>query len=469
MFNIFSSYKYVRFALEGVFVINRHFKKMLSCILGVGVLFFNSNVSFAGNDKPLDEHPELVTKYLEQEIKYSKINDLSSTNVSYTRKEDFFLYDELRTITLHNMHSAFDLNEGIIPNYLKAIQNTMDTLRKYAEAIYSGNYELKGKNEDERLRNFLADISEEISIKPSITSLGRGLYGYGNFKSHHAIDVANAVVASMFTVSMELERSYWGVAWDIFDIISLVVMFVPYGCASGGATRCATNATKSFWAKNGTTFVSKKTAEKLGYNNIRTFGGKLVNGAYKIAPEVLEALGSWLKSIGVKCPSLAMKKGAVLATSIAGRQILTGVKDNIIWGLAKNSKNSLNSDGNFDLSVQLTKQRVDCTEQALRDLYSQIIDETDKVLDSNVLVCAIDRRNLNTWIPGLALANRFSEPQKSFLHFHKIPNAMSPTVRNSKERYRETIMQLKEALTTSKSFSENMKNNINNIKELPHD
>ena len=464
-----SSDKYVRFALEGVFMVNRHFKKMLSCILGVGVLFFNSNVSFAGNEKPLKEHPELVKKYLEQEIEYSKIHDLSSTNVSYTRKEDFFLYDELRTITLHNVHSAFDLNEGIIPNYLEAIQNTMDTLRKYAEAIYSGNYELKGKDENERLRNFLADVSEEISIKPSITSLGRGLYGYGNFKSHHAIDIANAVVASMFTVSMELELSYWGVAWDIFDIISLVVMFVPFGCASGGVTRCATSATKSFWAKNGTTFVTKKTAEKLGYNNIRTFGGKLVNGAYKIAPEVLEALGSWLKSIGVKCPSLAMKKGAVLAASIAGRQILTGVKDNIIWELAKNSKNSLNSDGNFDLSVQLTKQRVDCTEQALRDLYSQIIDETDKVLDSNVLVCAIDRRNLNTWIPGLALANRFSKPQKSFLYFHKIPNAMSPTIRNSKERYRETIMQLKETLTTSKRFSENMKNNINNIKELTHD
>lgn len=464
MFNIFSSYKYVRFALEGVFMVNRHFKKMLSCILGVGVLFFNSHVSFAGNLDPLKEHPELVKKYLDQEIEYNKIHDLSSTNVSYTRKEDFFLYDELRTITLHNVHSAFDSNEGIIPNYLKAIQNTMDTLRKYAEAIYSGNYELKGKDEKERLRNFLADVSEEISIKPSITSLGRGLYGYGNFKSHHAIDIANAVVASMFTVSMELERSYWGVAWDIFDIISLVVMFVPYGCASGGVTRCATSATKSFWAKNGTTFVTKKTAEKLGYNNIRTFGGKLVNGAYKIAPEVLEALGLWLKSIGVKCPSLAMKKGAVLAASIAGRQILTGVKDNIIWGLAKNSKNSLNSDGNFDLSVQLTKQRVNCTEQALRDLHSKIIYETDKVLDSNVLVCAIDRRNLNTWIPGLALANRFNEPQKSFLYFYKVPGAMSPTVRNSKERYRETIMQLKEALIDSDRFSENMKDDINNIK-----
>lgn len=203
-------------------MINRHFKKMLSCILGAGVLFFNSNVSFAGNLDPLKEHPELVKKYLDQEIEYNKIHDLSSTNVSYTRKEDFFLYDELRTITLHNVHSAFDSNEGIIPNYLKAIQNTMDTLRKYAEAIYSGNYELKGKDEKERLRNFLADVSEEISIKPSITSLGRGLYGYGNFKSHHAIDIANAVVASMFTVSMELERSYWGVAWDIFDIISMV-------------------------------------------------------------------------------------------------------------------------------------------------------------------------------------------------------------------------------------------------------
>lgn len=464
-----SSDKYVRFALEGVFVVSRHFKKNLGCILGVGVLFFNSNVSFAGDGDPITEHPELVKKYLDQEIEYSKIHDLSSTNVSYTRKEDFFLYDELRTITLHNMHSAFDLNEGIIPNYLKAIQNTMDTLRKYAEAIYSGNYELKGKNEDERLRNFLADVSEEISIKPSITSLGRGLYGYGNFKSHHAIDIANAVVASMFTVSMELERSYWGVAWDIFDIISLVIMFVPFGCASGGVTRCATSATKSFWAKNGTTFVSKKTAEKLGYNNIRTFGGKLVNGAYKIAPEVLEALGSWLKSIGVKCPSIAMKKGAVLATSIAGRQILTGVKDNIIWGLAKNSKNSLNSDGNFDLSVQLTKQRVNCTERALRNLCTQIIKKTDEVLDANVLVCAIDRRNLNTWIPGLALANRFSEPQKSFLYFYKAPGAMSPTVRNSKYNYSETIMQLKEALTISKRFAKNMKDNINNIKELTHD
>ena len=450
-------------------MINRHFKKMLSCILGAGVLFFNSHVSFAGNLDPLKEHPELVKKYLGQEIEYSKIHDLSSANVSYTRKEDFFLYDELRTITLHNVNSAFDLNEGIIPNYLEAIQNTMDTLRKYAEAIYSGNYELKGKDEKERLRNFLADVSEEISIKPSITSLGRGLYGYGNFKSHHAIDIANAVVASMFTVSMELERSNWGIAWDIFDIVTLAVMFVPFGCASGGVTRCATSATKSFWAKNGTTFVSKKTAEKLGYNNIRAFGGKLVNGAYKIAPEVLEALGSWLKSIGVKCPSLAMKKGAVLAASIAGRQILTGVKDNIIWGLAKNSKNSLNSDGNFDLSVQLTKQRVNCTEQALRDLCTQIIKKTDEVLDANVLVCAIDRRNLNTWIPGLALFNRFNNTQKSFLYFYKAPGAMSPTVRNSKYNYSETIIQLKEALTVSKRFAKNMKDNINNIKELPHD
>lgn len=459
----------MRFALEGVFMINRHFKKMLSCILGAGVLFFNSHVSFAGNLDPLKEHPELVKKYLGQEIEYSKIHDLSSANVSYTRKEDFFLYDELRTITLHNVNSAFDLNEGIIPNYLEAIQNTMDTLRKYAEAIYSGNYELKGKDEKERLRNFLADVSEEISIKPSITSLGRGLYGYGNFKSHHAIDIANAVVASMFTVSMELERSNWGIAWDIFDIVTLAVMFVPFGCASGGVTRCATSATKSFWAKNGTTFVSKKTAEKLGYNNIRAFGGKLVNGAYKIAPEVLEALGSWLKSIGVKCPSLAMKKGAVLATSIAGRQILTGVKDNIIWGLAKNSKNSLNSDGNFDLSVQLTKQRVNCTEQAFRDLCTQIIKKTDEVLDANVLVCAIDRRNLNTWIPGLALFNRFNNTQKSFLYFYKAPGAMSPTVRNSKYNYSETIIQLKEALTVSKRFAKNMKDNINNIIEAPHD
>ena len=450
-------------------MVNRHFKKMLSYILGAGVLFFNRDVSFAGNLDPLKEHPELVKKYLGQEIEYSKIHDLSSANVSYTRKEDFFLYDELRTITLHNVNSAFDLNEGIIPNYLEAIQNTMDTLRKYAEAIYSGNYELKGKDEKERLRNFLADVSEEISIKPSITSLGRGLYGYGNFKSHHAIDIANAVVASMFTVSMELERSNWGIAWDIFDIVTLAVMFVPFGCASGGVTRCATSATKSFWAKNGTTFVSKKTAEKLGYNNIRAFGGKLVNGAYKIAPEVLEALGSWLKSIGVKCPSLAMKKGAVLAASIAGRQILTGVKDNIIWGLAKNSKNSLNSDGNFDLSVQLTKQRVNCTEQALRDLCTQIIKKTDEVLDANVLVCAIDRRNLNTWIPGLALFNRFNNTQKSFLYFYKSPGAMSPTVRNSKYNYSETIIQLKEALTVSKRFAKNMKDNINNIIEAPHD
>ena len=116
------------------------------------------------------------------------------------------------------------------------------------------------------------------------------------------------------------------------------------------------------------------------------------------------------------------------------------------------------------MSVQLTKQRVNCTEQALRDLHSRIIKKTDEVLDANVLVCAIDRRNLNTWIPGLALANRFNEPQKSFLYFYKVPGAMSLTVRNSKYNYSENIMQLKDALIDSDRFAENMKDDINNIK-----
>ena len=58
---------------------------------------------------------------------------------------------------------------------VKAIQNTIDTLKKHAEAIYSEDYKLKGVNETERVRNFFADVSEKISIKPSITSLGCGL------------------------------------------------------------------------------------------------------------------------------------------------------------------------------------------------------------------------------------------------------------------------------------------------------
>ena len=108
------------------------------------------------------------------------------------------------------------------------------------------------------------------------------------------------------------------------------------------------------------------------------------------------------------------------------------------------------------------------TEDALRDLQSKIINKTDEVLDSNVLVCAIDRRNLNTWIPGLALLNRLSSTQRSFLYFYKIPSAMSPTVRNSKYNYSETITQLKEILTKSDNLAKNMKDNINNIMETPH-
>lgn len=52
-----------------------------------------------------------------------------------------------------------------------------------------------------------------------------------------------------------------------------------------------------------------------------------------------------------------------------------------------------------------------------------------------MLVCALDKRNLNTWIPGLCFANRLNKSQMSFLKFIRVKGIMSPMIKDCKSKF----------------------------------
>ncbi len=71
----------------------------------------------------------------------------TSNAISCRRKEDFFSYDELRAVTLHNVYIAFSEHDSILPNYLEAITDTFEILKQYVWAVKNGQYQFEGKHQ----------------------------------------------------------------------------------------------------------------------------------------------------------------------------------------------------------------------------------------------------------------------------------------------------------------------------------
>lgn len=443
------------------------------------VLSFNFGIfggnTLAGNGDPLKEHANedkggLVGKYIQEEQKFAKIYDLKKTSsaILYRRKEDFFGYGELRAITLHNVYSAFSEHDSILPSYLESLRDTLEILKEYMYAVNTGQYQFNGQTQDEILRNFCADVGVELSKRSSVVRLGRGLYGFGIFKSDDVIDIANGVIVSLMGISLDLRYSKVGLALDLIDVLLWVATIATIGMSAAGNTvKVGANAAnRAFWMNNGIRFgqgVGKA-------NTLRSAGYSILNGVYKASPNAMIVVSDFLKSLGIKATGKVMAVGAYAGASIMAKEIISGTKDIVVYNLAKNSKNSLNSDGNFCLSVQLTKQRVMNIADALKQLGNQIVNNKDKILKSNLLVCALDRRNLNTWFPGLCAINRVNEPQQSFLKFVVAPGVMSPTVGECKEKFSEVLNGIESMLKDHKEFSKYVKQlvsvrSINNNKE----
>ena len=443
--------------------------RILALVLSFNFGIFGGN-TFAGNGDPLKEHMGLIDKYLKEEKKYAQIYDITTTNeISYRRKEDFFSYDELRAITIHNAYSAFSGHNGIVPNYCHAVEDTFEILGKYVKALHNGNYKLKGDNEVSKMQNFFADVSAELALRKSIVGLGRGLYGDDVFHNDDCIDIANGVVVSMMGISLDIGYSKVGLALDIIDIVLWVATIATIGASAyGHIVKAGINAgNAAFWAQNGVRKVSQKTAEKIAAgvikaNPVRSLGYKALNGVYKAAPNVLVTTSEFLRSMGIQHTGKIMAIGAVAVGTLASKGIITGTKDTVVLGLAKNSKNSINTNGTFSLSVQLKKQRVNNIAVALSQLSNQIINCQDEILNSNILVCALDRRNLNTWLPILSTVNRVKDPQTSWLRFKKVTGVLSPTVRNCKNGFESILKKFRRILVGVESVSKNFKDIINN-------
>lgn len=435
--------------------------RLLALVLSLNFGIFGGN-TLAGNGDPLQEHADegLVGKYIKEEQKFAKIYDLKETQtaISYRRRDDFWGYNELRAITLHNVYSAFSGHDSILPSYLEALQDTFEILEKYMDAIKTRQYQFNGGTQDEILRNFCADLGVELSKRASVAKLGRGLYGYGIFKDDNSIDIANGVIVSLMGLSLDLRYSKVGLALDLIDVLLWVATIVTMGCSFAGHTAKVgvTAANKAFWVNNGI-----RVGQGVGKANILRNGGyKILNGIYQVAPDALNAVNTFLKTIGVKATGKVMAAGAISGVTLIAKEVVSGAKDITVYNLAKNSKNTLNSDGNFDLSVQLTKQRVMNISDALKQLGNQILNNKDEILKSNILVCAIDRRNLNTWLPGLCAINRVNEPQQSYLQFVKVAGVMSPTVGERKDKFSKVLNDIEAMLKDHKNFSKQVKETI---------
>ena len=142
-----------------------------------------------------------------------------------------------------------------------------------------------------------------------------------------------------------------------------------------------------------------------------------------------------------------MAIGAVTGMVLSS-DVLFASSKGIQYSVAQNSKNAINTENPIMLSTQLSMQRADNIADALRRLIGEL--SKDHVLNSNILVLALDRRNLNTWIPGLCLKNRLCKRQQSWLYLRYEPDIASPTVRNSVGNFSKILDELKEQFEFTK-------------------
>lgn len=410
--------------------------KLLALVLSFNFGIFGGNV-YAGNGHPLSEHTDLVGKYIVEEKRLSKSLDLSENacGIKYRQKADFFGYDELRDITLHNIYSALSEHDSIVPCYREAQSDMWDIISDYCDAISKGEYKINSNDPKQILDNYLADLSQQLSLKPSIHRLGNALYGSDIYKNTDCLDIACGVVSAAFKYPLQFEVSTAGTVLDIVDIAMWVVTIAMSISSMGGfvGLKRGTVEVVKQWSKYDIPKMTAKTAAKLSTgkikeNAIRLAGYKIVNGIYEVAPKFVKAIGS-------KIAKKTFAEIAISSVLFAGKEVYAGTKELIVHNVAKGSKNSFNSDGIFDLSVQLRKQRINNIAEALSQLSYQIVNQKDDILNSNMLVCALDRRNLNTWVPGLCLFNRWNEPQTSFLKFVKVTGIMSPMVKDCKSKW----------------------------------
>lgn len=431
--------------------------RIWALILSFNFGIFGGNV-YAGDGDPLVEHEKegLITKYVKEEQKYTKIYDLSKTSrtISYRRKEDFFSYDELRAITIHNVYSAFDENEGIIPSYLKTIKALGDIIFNISYEMAEGKYKIRGETKDDVLKNVLADVSATLSKDTSITHLGYALYGRDVFRNSDSIDIANGVVLSVTDRVLNGKCTGWGITADIVELCILAIeiavsIAVPICAAKGAVVKGVFAKNAEFWMKNGVHKLSKETAAKLASgairsNALRSLGYKALN---QLPIQTLEAVSSFFAKHSVKNIGKKMAIGAVTGMVLSS-DVLFASSKGIQYSVAQNSKNAINTENPIMLSTQLSMQRADNIADALRRLIEE--SSKDHVLNSNILVLALDRRNLNTWIPGLCLANRLCERQKSWLYFRYEPSVASPTVKNCVGNFSKILEELKEQFEFTK-------------------
>ena len=157
---------------------SKRFNKVLSLVLGLVLSCFDSNFSYAGDYDPIIENKGIVEEFRKKELEMLEEKCLGSSSnglpVIYTRKRDFFGYQELREIKIINMPALLQEGDNFISNLIGSLETSLafliqkkDEANKFKgkspEFVSACGYVLKDVPEIQKVAQFLGTENQEMS------------------------------------------------------------------------------------------------------------------------------------------------------------------------------------------------------------------------------------------------------------------------------------------------------------------
>ncbi len=384
---------------------NKRLCVTLSIIMG----FLGNYSTLAGTGDPMSEHPSLYDKFRKAVDKNQKNTDSNIPGIRngvptiYTRKPDFFGYDELRTIKLFNMPAL--LSDG--NKFLKSMLNLLDV-----------TFECLKQNSGKAKENYKGKPLEFIDACAGVLKNTDEVKIAAKFLDEEDEVIAEGAVASLLQLPLTSGTAMAAVIVStisfILDVIAVVTIATP------AVSTIAKVGTLNHGF--GTDIFIRSAIEK---------GAKIIEVPGKIHKifHTVEGAGKCFMKVGTR----VFTKGAIVqAANLFGcnpAALAHGLGAGVCLGipaLATNVAGGILATRNgISMNNKFKKERVINVANLLSEIVSKMTRFPNLVLESNCMVIAIDRRNLSPVWPWNGL-DGVAENQGVYCDFLRIKNLNSP-------------------------------------------
>ena len=349
-------------------------KRGICATLSVVMVFFGNCRTFAGTGDPMSEHPSLYEKFRKAVDDNQKNTDSNIPGIRngvptiYTRKPDFFSYDELRTITLFNMPALLSSGNSFLHSMLDLLDISFACLedsKEIAEKHYNG-----------KPLEFMGACADVLKKTDAVKNAAK-------FLNEDEDVVAEGAIASLLQLPLTSGTAIGAVIVStislILDIISIVTIVAPAVSVINHGYVASINAAK---------------ATEMGYNTYRSLkNGKLFYGTVKNSSNIFYQAGKAMFSKETIAKAAKLVGAGVTKTTArlgAAATILPAAVAATTAGGIMTAKNGISMNNKFK------KERVINVANLLSEIVSKMTRFPNLVLESNCMVIAIDRRNLFT-------------------------------------------------------------------------